>query len=230
MKTRILISLAILFVGLVFSCESSVPQPKMIIQLVKVQPAPKGKLPRLKGFTNVRALSPTIKQDIRYATKNNFVGEVIYDCPSCYLRPQVALALDSVNTQLRAKGIGIKVFDCYRPLPAQQKLWDKVPNASYVTPPSRGSMHNRGMAIDLTIYDIKKMRELWMGSGYDFFGPKAHTDYPLLTTKVRQNRDILYNAMTAHGFKGIRTEWWHYYYAGSLDSLSSVEWKCLKNN
>ena len=216
--------------ALILSCQNTpTPKPTPVVKKMVSPPKKKTKkrsYPRLPGFINIQALDPTIVLDIRYATTENFTGEVIYDCPACYLRPDVAQALASVNRKLRKKGIGIKVFDCYRPRPAQQRLWDKVPNPSYVTPPAKGSMHNRGMAVDLTIFDIKAMRELYMGSSYDFFGLKAHTDYTGLSQKVIDHRKILHDAMIEAGFRGIRTEWWHYYFKGPIDELSSVEWEC----
>ena len=93
--------------------------------------------------------------DIKYATKDNFVKEVIYPCARMFLRPEVAIALAKVNTELLAKGYKLKLFDGYRPRPAQQKLWDKVPDRNYVAPPSEGSMHNRGVALDLTLADLQ---------------------------------------------------------------------------
>ena len=192
----------------------------------KPKKAKKKVYPVLDSFTNIQTIAPTIALDIRYASTDNFVKEQIYPCPACYLRPKVALALASANTQLRKKGYGIKVFDCYRPRPAQQRLWNKMPNANYVTPPSKGSMHNRGMAVDLTVYDVKTMKELYMGTSYDFFGAKAHTDCPSLSQKVIDHRKILTDAMTEAGFLGIRTEWWHFYFPGPLAPLSSTEWEC----
>ncbi len=216
-----------LLLFLVFGGCQSKPKPVAAVTIPHKPPKIKKKTyPSLEGFTNIQSIDSTIALDIRYATTENFVEEQIYPCPACYLRPEVALALASVNAKLRKKGYGIKVFDCYRPRPAQQRLWDKVPNPSYVTPPSKGSMHNRGMAIDLTIFDIKAMRELYMGTSYDFFGMKAHTDYPSLSQKVISHRKILTDAMTKAGFRGIRTEWWHFYYVGPLHPLSSLEWVC----
>ena len=214
------------FVG----CQSepaSKPQP-VVKKTTKPRPqkVKKKVYPKLEGFTNIQNIAPTIALDIRYATTENFVKEQIYPCPACYLRPEVAKALASANEKLRKKGYGIKVFDCYRPRPAQQRLWNKVPNPSYVTPPSKGSMHNRGMAVDVTVFNVKAMREIYMGTSYDFFGMKAHTDYPSLSQKIIDNRKILTDAMTEAGFRGIRTEWWHFYYVGPLAALSSVEWPC----
>ena len=226
------IKLFILFLllGSLLACQTNTSAPKPVVKKTTSKPQ-KAKVkkvvyPTLEGFTNIQKIAPTIALDIRYATTDNFVKEQIYPCPACYLRPEVASALASANAKLRKKGYGIKVFDCYRPRPAQQRLWNKVPNANYVTPPSKGSMHNRGMAVDVTVFDVKAMREIYMGTSYDFFGMKAHTDYPSLSQKVINHRKILTNAMTEAGFRGIRTEWWHFYFVGPLAELSSVEWEC----
>lgn len=167
-----------------------------------------------------------IVNDIRYATKNNFTKKQIYKCGRCYLRPEAADKIQEVHQDLQQKyGFGLKMFDCYRPKPAQQRLWDVVPNPDYVTPPSKGSMHNRGLAVDLTIVD-KNGNELDMGTPYDFFGKEAHTDNLSLPKHVLENRKILNDAMTAKGFQGIRTEWWHFSYHASAP-LASWEWDCL---
>lgn len=166
-----------------------------------------------------------IQLDIKYATKDNFTKKQIYDCGKCFLRPEATNKIVEAHKMLKAKhGFGLKMFDCYRPLPAQQRLWDVVPNADYVTPPSKGSMHNKGLAVDLTIVD-KDGKELDMGTPYDFFGKEAHTDNLSLPKHVLQNRNLLKETMNSVGFKGIRTEWWHF----SLETkavLSSWEWKC----
>lgn len=177
-------------------------------------------------WTDIEKADSSIKLDIRYATENNFTKSIIYDCPKCFLRPDVAKALVAVHKRLKAKGLGLKVFDCYRPSPYQQKLWDKVPNPNYVTPPKKGSMHSRGAAVDLTIID-KNGKELDMGTTYDFFGEEAHHSYTKHTAKVNENRKLLKSMMEAAGFKSIRTEWWHYSMNGGeyLD-LSSRLWKC----
>lgn len=163
--------------------------------------------------------------DIKYATEDNFTKKQIYDCGKCFLRPEATNKIVEAHKAIKKKhGYGLKMFDCYRPLPAQQRLWDVVPNADYVTPPSKGSMHNRGLAVDLTLVD-KDGKELDMGTAYDFFGKEAHTDNMSLPKQVLENRKILKDAMNEVGFKGIRTEWWHF----SLDanaSLASWEWKC----
>jgi zinc D-Ala-D-Ala dipeptidase len=163
--------------------------------------------------------------DIKYATSDNFTKKQIYPCGKCFLRPEATEKIVKAHKILKEKyGYGLKMFDCYRPLPAQQRLWDVVPNADYVTPPSKGSMHNKGLAVDLTIVD-KEGKELNMGTPYDFFGKEAHTDNLSLPKQVLENRNILKSVMNELGFNGIRTEWWHFSLNAGAE-LSSWEWKC----
>lgn len=178
------------------------------------------------AFQAVTALDPSIRLDIRYATTNNFTKAKIYDCPECLLRPAAAAAVVKAHKDLQKRGYGgLKMFDCYRPRPYQQRLWDKVPNPDYVTPPAKGSMHSRGAAVDLTIVD-KNGNELDMGTPYDFFGKEAHYDYTKHSAKVLANRRLLRSVMESAGFKGIRTEWWHFSYRTGKYDLSSYVWKC----
>lgn len=194
-------------------------------QDTKAPPKPGATSEPAKGFRDPIALDSSIRMDIRYATANNFTKSVIYDCPRCLLRPEVAEALVKANRLLKAKGFALKVFDCYRPRPYQQRLWDKVPDPNYVTPPAKGSMHSRGAAVDLTIVDAKG-KELNMGTAYDFFGPEAHTDNLNLPAEVLKNRRLLRETMEAAGFKGIRTEWWHFSYQKKQYPLSDYVWPC----
>jgi len=190
---------------------------------INTTPAPR----REKEFANVTELDPTIRLDIRYATTDNFTKTKIYDCPQCLLRPEAADAVVLAHKALKKKGLGLKMFDCYRPRPYQQRLWDKVPNPDYVTPPAKGSMHSRGAAVDLTIIDANG-KELDMGTPYDFFGPEAHTDNTKLPQKVLANRRLLRETLEAVGFKGIRTEWWHFSYQRKTWPLSDYVWPCDK--
>ena len=179
------------------------------------------------GFTDLAALDPTIRLDIKYATADNFTKSKIYDCPRCLLRPEAAEAIVKANKVLKNKGLSLKMFDCYRPRPYQQRLWDKVPDPNYVTPPAKGSMHSRGAAVDLTIVDAQG-RELDMGTPYDFFGEAAHTDYKRLSAQVLENRALLRKTLEAVGFIGIRTEWWHFSYQKRQYALSDYLWPCPK--
>lgn len=165
------------------------------------------------------------KLDIRYATKNNFTGEQIYPCGRCFLRNEVKEALAKAEKEFISKGYKLILFDCYRPAPAQKKLWSIVPNPDYVTPPEKGSMHNRGLAVDLSLTDLKG-NILDMGTDYDYFGEEAHINYIKHPTEVLENRKLLTKTLEKYGFKGIRTEWWHFSYQNLSSPIENWEWEC----
>ncbi|MBK9336635.1 MAG: D-alanyl-D-alanine dipeptidase [Lewinellaceae bacterium] len=173
----------------------------------------------------MQQLDSSILLDIRYATANNFTESQIYDCPRCFLRQETADALVRAQKILQRQGLGLKLYDCYRPRPYQQRLWDKVPDPNYVMPPAKGSMHSRGAAVDLTLVNAKG-NEVDMGTPYDFFGPEAHYDHTRLPAKVLENRRLLRRTMESVGLKGIRTEWWHFSFQGKQFPLSDWVWPC----
>ncbi|MCB0534102.1 MAG: D-alanyl-D-alanine dipeptidase [Lewinellaceae bacterium] len=181
--------------------------------------------PPQQGFVDLQELDPSIRFEIRYATVDNFTESKIYDCPRCFLRTEAAQAIVQAHRMLQRQGLGLKMFDCYRPQPYQQRLWDKVPNADYVTPPEKGSMHSRGAAVDLTIVDAQG-NELDMGTPFDFFGPQAHNSYYQLPAQVLKNRQLLRRVMEDAGMRGIRTEWWHFSYQRKSFPLSDWVWEC----
>jgi zinc D-Ala-D-Ala dipeptidase len=188
-------------------------------------------------WTEIVRLDSSVQIDIRYATDSNFVKQKMYDCGRCFLRPDAAAAIAKAHQMLKKQGFGgLKMFDCYRPRPYQQRLWDKVPDDRFVTPPAKGSNHTRGAAVDLTIVD-KNGQELDMGTPYDFFGKEGFPDYKPTQKdeqahwakyKVRENRDLLRATMDSVGFKPIRTEWWHFdwKHKGAGAVLSEWVWKC----
>lgn len=179
-------------------------------------------------LTKLDSLSPHFVYDIRYATDNNFVGEAVYDCGICLLRPEAAIALNKANEYFMSKGYCIKIYDCYRPYEVQKKLWEKVPNPAYVADPyNGGSIHNRGAAIDLALVTLDG-EEVDFGTDYDFFGIEAHMDNYNHSEEVLANRKLLQEGMKMAGFKGIRTEWWHFSYTKS--SGSSIIDKSLPCN
>jgi len=164
--------------------------------------------------------------DIKYATSDNFTGKKIYDCGRCFMERQAAKKILAVNRDLKLRyGFGLKIFDCYRPSPYQQRLWDIVPNPDYVAPPNKGSVHSRGQAIDLTITD-QNGKELDMGTPFDFFGEEAHADYTELKDEVLKNRRLLTKMMELHGYRGIRTEWWHFSTKDVTEPLHEWTWAC----
>jgi D-alanyl-D-alanine dipeptidase len=188
-------------------------------------------------WSEIVRLDSSVQIDIRYATDSNFVKQKMYDCGRCFLRPEAATAIAKAHQILKKQGYGgLKMFDCYRPRPFQQRLWDKVPDDRFVTPPAKGSQHSRGAAVDLTIVD-KNGQELDMGTPYDFFGKEGFPDYKPVKKeeqehwakyKVRENRDLLRATMDSVGFKPIRTEWWHFDWKnkGAGAVLSDWVWKC----
>lgn len=163
--------------------------------------------------------------DIKYATTDNFVKEAVYPCGRCFVKPAAAQAIQNIRDELYREGYRLKFFDCYRPGPVQQKLWDKVPNANYVTPPSKGSMHSRGVAVDLTLTDLQG-KEQNMGTAYDYFGLEGHHDYTKLPPTVLALRRKLKTVMEAHGFLSIKTEWWHYSFSKGSYPLEDWQWPC----
>jgi len=161
---------------------------------------------------NVSSISSEFSYEIRYATSNNFIGEALYNCSVCMLQPEVAEALLNANNYFCERGYRIKLYDCYRPLDVQKKMWAKVPRPTYVANPyGKGSVHNKGAAVDITIETLEGCF-LDMGSDYDYFGIEAHIDNYSFSEKILSNRRILFDGMRMFGFNTVRTEWWHFSY------------------
>jgi len=155
-----------------------------------------------------------IALDLRYATTNNFMHEQLYPVAKAYLRAPAAQALVDVNRELAAEGLAVKVFDAYRPYSVTVKMWEPIKNPDYVADPKKGSRHNRGAAVDLTLIDLKTGKELAMPTGYDAFTPRARNDFSDLPPEVLANRARLREVMTRHGFEPLPSEWWHYDFKG----------------
>lgn len=160
-------------------------------------------------FVDVEKINPKFCIDIRYATTNNFAGKVLYPVAKCYLRKKVASKLNDVQNALEERGLGLKIFDGYRPLSVQKIMWEIVPDERYVANPAEGSKHNRGSAVDVTLVDSKG-QELRMPTGFDDFSVKAHRDCFDLPNEAIENRDLLEKIMVQHGFIPLPTEWWHF--------------------
>jgi len=159
-------------------------------------------------------LDPTIRLDIRYATSNNFLGVPLYEEARAFLQRPAAEAVVRANHALAAKGYGLLIHDAYRPWYITKIFWDATPadKHQYVADPAHGSRHNRGCAVDLTLYDRNTGRVIEMPSGYDEMSERAHADYPGGTGEQREMRALLRNAMEAQGFKVYEFEWWHFDY------------------
>jgi D-alanyl-D-alanine dipeptidase len=177
-------------------------------------------------FVNIKDYSSDFILDMKYATTTNFLKTKVYDCPICFLRLKTVKSLINANAAFIKKGYRIKLFDCYRPLDVQKKMWKIIPNTNYVASPTKGSIHNRGGAVDLTLVD-KKGKELDMGTPFDFFGVESGHEYKKLSKKVLKNRLFLKTIMEKNNFGAINSEWWHYNLKGSTkDAISNTKWKC----
>lgn len=166
-------------------------------------------------LVDLSAYDPRLKFDIRYATANNFMGKTIYPKAIALLQKPAAEALKKAHDRLLAQGYGLLVFDAYRPWSVTRAMWDQHPlYRDYLADPLRGSRHNRGCAIDLTLYDLKTGQEIRMPGTYDEFSERAHPAYTGGTPEQRKARDLLRAAMEAQGFKVYENEWWHFDFQG----------------
>ncbi len=191
-------------------------------------------VPKLPEMVDIHKMNPSIILDIRYATSHNFLHQPVYKQARCFLVKEAAERLNAVQKELQSIGLGLKVFDGYRPLSVQKKMWSIMPDPGYVANPKHGSRHNRGSAVDVTLVDSTG-HELQMPTPFDSFSERAHQNFQHLPAKVRQNRWILRTVMEKHGFVPIRTEWWHYnlknwkkypimdYSFSQLDSLIKIK-------
>ena len=177
-------------------------------------------------FVRLKDLSPDFVYELKYATPDNFLKQAVYDCGECYLRKSTAEALVKANKAFIQLGYRIKLFDCYRPLSVQKKMWKILPGTHYVANPAKGSKHNRGAAVDLTLVDAQG-KELNMGTPFDFFGKEAHHTYTQHSKEVLENRKLLKETLNKYNFKSIYSEWWHYEYRPEMQSkVENFEWQC----
>ncbi|MDO7853632.1 M15 family metallopeptidase [Hymenobacter convexus] len=163
-------------------------------------------------LVELQKLDPTIRLDIRYATAQNFMGRVLYPQARAFLQRPAAEALAQVNAELRPLGYGLLVFDGYRPWRITKQMWDHTPadKKEFVADPRKGSRHNRGCAVDLTLCDLVTGREIEMPGAYDEMSPRSYVAYAGGTPVQRATRDLLRVRMEAHGFTVLPAEWWHY--------------------
>ncbi|WP_158730526.1 MULTISPECIES: M15 family metallopeptidase [unclassified Flavobacterium] len=177
-------------------------------------------------FVNLKTYSDAFVYDMKYATDDNFLKAKVYDCSECFLRLKTVKALIKANTKLAQKGCKIKIYDCYRPLDIQKKMWEIVPNPKYVANPKTGSIHNRGGAVDISLVTLQG-EAVDMGTDFDFFGEKASHLYQDLPKNVLQNRKLLKSVMISAGFNSFDSEWWHYNLkAGLKNPVSNIKWEC----
>jgi D-alanyl-D-alanine dipeptidase len=160
---------------------------------------------------------PSIVLDIRYATKNNFMGQVMYKQARAFARKPVVMKLKKIQALLLKQGYGLKIFDAYRPYAVTLAFYEKASDKNFVANPAKGSKHNRGCAIDLTIINLKTRKEVPMPTPYDSFAPEAAASFSNLAPNLIKNRDFLIATMEANGFRVIENEWWHFDFIGWQD-------------
>ena len=167
-------------------------------------------------LVDVQALDTTIRLDVRYASADNFLGAAVYASARAYLQRPAAEAVVRAHRALAASGYGLLIHDAYRPWHISWVFWEATPDSlrRFVADPAQGSRHNRGAAVDLTLYDLATGRPVTMPSGYDEFSPRAYPDYPGGTSRQRWHRDLLRSAMEAEGFQVYAYEWWHFDFGG----------------
>lgn len=167
-----------------------------------------------KRMVELKSFIPGLRYDLRYASTENFMKQLMYPEKTSvtFLRYPAAFALQKVQEDLRKQGLGLKIFDAYRPYSVTVKFWELIKDERYVANPAKGSGHNRGTSVDLTIINLKTGKELDMGTGFDNFTDTAHLDFKALKENVLQNRNLLRSTMEKYGFKPLDTEWWHFSY------------------
>ena len=187
--------------------------------------------PKLE-LIELKTIVPHIRYDLKYATSDNFTSVRLYpsNTQSTFLRKEPAEALAQIAKTLEAKGLGILVWDAYRPYHVTVKFWELIKDERYVANPSKGSGHNRGIAIDMTLYDLKTGALLDMPTSFDDFSEKAHHGADNVTSRQKDNREMMRNLMEKHGFIKFQTEWWHYYWPnGEQYDVLDFDFKQIKN-
>ena len=207
------------------ACASSQQQPKVFRitpqrpveelrreALAATPPVETGRLPA--DLVELVTLDPTIHLDVRYATSNNFLSTPVYTQARAFMQRPAAEALVAASAELRQHGWGVLVHDAYRPWYVTKVFWEATPadKHDFVADPAEGSKHNRGCAVDMTLYDLKTGKPAEMPSLYDEMSPRAAADYTGGTAAQRERRDLLRRVMESHGFTVYSVEWWHFDY------------------
>jgi len=183
----------------------------------------------LKKMVELKTIVPNIQYDLRYATVNNFMHRQVYKEGShTFLRLIVARALGRVQQELNEKDLSLKIWDAYRPYSVTEKMWELIKDERYVADPKKGSGHNRGIAVDLTIIDRTTGKELDMGTGFDNFTDTAHQTFKNLPLEILNNRGLLKTVMEKNGFVAMETEWWHFFWNNQDFELLDIDPKKFK--
>ena len=210
----------------IFTIEPLLPVKELKEIALKLYPPNEDSLEQKSSeLIDIYKLDPTIKLDIRYATKNNFMQTPFYDEPRAFLISDAAKMLIKAHQELNNYGYGIVIYDAYRPWFVTKMFWDATPDSlkNFVADPSLGSVHNRGCAVDIGLYNIKNKKIIKMISGYDEFTERAYPSYNGGTKRERENRNLLINTMKEYGFEVYEYEWWHYDYKLCKNKIMNLE-------
>jgi len=190
------------------------PVPELLKEALAAQPPAETGDFLKSDLVELIKLDPTIRLDVRYATTNNLFGTVFYSEPRAFMQRPAAEALVRANRKLKPMGYGLLVHDAYRPWYVTKVFWDATPadKKLFVADPSKGSRHNRGCAVDITLYDLRTGKVVEMVSTYDETTDRAYPNYLGGTSLQRWHRDLLRSAMEAEGFTVYEAEWWHFDY------------------
>ena len=224
MKTTGLIILCVCSLNLFAQNKYGITAMKMTEYKKSIVTNPENELVNLTKFI------PDLTIEIRYATTNNFTGKKIYNLARAYARKPVAESLKKIQADLKKQGLGLKIFDGYRPYSATVMFYETYHDTTYVASPYKGSRHNRGCALDLTIIDLKTGKELPMPTEYDSFKKEAWPTTPVADPVIRKNRKTLIDAMEKHGFKVNASEWWHFDFVGwQKFAVMDIDFEELEN-
>ena len=210
-NVKIIIFVALCTIGNAFLHSAAAQNLKVVHQLkeYKQQVAQDSNM----KMVELKSKIPYLQYDIRYATTQNFTGRKLYKKGThTFLRLPAANALRNVQKVLTAQGLALKVWDAYRPYAATLTMWNLIKDERYVANPAKGSGHNRGLAVDVTLIELSSGKELDMGTAYDHFSDTAHQSFVNLPPHILQNRKRLKQSMEAAGFTALETEWWHFYW------------------
>jgi D-alanyl-D-alanine dipeptidase len=200
--------------GKTFRIQPRVPVDALYKAARAATPPPEDRPRRTPDFVELTSLDPTIKTDIRYASTNNFMGAAFYRQPRAFLQRPAAEALVRAHQSLKQQGYGLLIHDAYRPWYVTKMFWEGTPPhlRKFVANPDEGSKHNRGCAVDLTLYQLASGQPVLMVAGYDEMSPRSYPFYPGGTARQRWHRQLLRDAMHREGFTVHPLEWWHFDY------------------
>jgi D-alanyl-D-alanine dipeptidase len=202
--------------GKTFRIKPLAPIGKLREAAMKEKPPSQPAGQEMTDMADLSSIDPAIKLDIRYATSNNFMGEPLYSQARAFLHRPASQGLQRAVQKLKKMGFGVIIYDAYRPWYVTRMFWDATPDnmKNFVADPAKGSRHNRGAAVDLSLYDLKTGRPVEMTGGYDEFSERSYPGFTGGTSLQRWHRDVLRSAMEGEGFKVNKYEWWHFDYKG----------------